>query len=762
LVADARSIDELTSLKALIILNKIEASPTISFEIRKEAQKIRKMKKSIAGAILGLGNRHGLTPVEEVNLLAMEMFKLTSDELAAMKVISDKQKDAIEAKDFNAADAAMKEALEIFKKHQHELDVSINPFGKTEHSDELAEAKRRLSQASNDIERKEIQDTIDSLRNQVEAERATRWHNLTGKITTWRYFAMLSAPSTFFAKNVAGNYVAQGLNRTSEFFARAVEKLISKKRGFRYTLTNGRASDAAIAAVDTQLVKTGILNGIMSNTAVKYQTGYSYRPSAIRNLTIDSVKDNLGPDKYATLNQLIRSDAPFGKMDKNGKTNIFAAGLNKMYSIIFGTMNKYDRKFMEADIKRLTEKLVSNNFSNDEIQALTNNTADEATLNKFYEIVEFARQEACKTYFRSQPKLYNDLMVLLNKYPMAQAIVSTIMPFPRMVINATMTALAYSPLGFIKMAMTLKTDKSMFANIRASQEFGKACTGTVAMVVGIILAAFGILDIDDEDPYTGPQLTIGDLRIALEGLEPSATPFIMGAMSVLGNKYDNTNVFAAGADALLESTVLGEMMSQFGNDDTGTKWIGSLFTSYVTQFIPTVLRRTTQLIDPGKKNYTGNGKFLKRIAATIPFLSFAVEDKIDPYTGNAQVQYNDAGNAWVSRFLVLFNAISPSKISWNSDSAVEIESKAVDAATTGPAQTITKKGVDYKIPKKLYNQYKILRAQLYSQYASELIKTEAYKKLSNEKKAQKLKALQTRATNEARKQLNINSELNIP
>lgn len=761
-LGEARAMDEVTSLKALIILNKIEASPTVSFEIRREAQKIRKFKKSIAGAILGLGNRHGLIPVEEVNLLAMEMFKLTKDELAAMAVIKDKQKAAIDAKDFNAADAAMKEALKIFKKHQHELDVSLNPFGKTEHSDELAEAKHRLTMAMTDAERKAIQEEVDRLRELVETERAARWHNLTSKITTWRYFAMLSAPSTFFAKNLAGNYVAQGLNRVASAFASRFEKLIAKKRGFKYTRTGKRASESAVAAVDKQLVASGLLDGMMSNTVAKYDTGYVYRPSAVRNLTIDAVDDNLDPNKLVTLQQVLRADSPFGKFDENGKTNIFAAGLNKMYGIIFGTMDKYDKKFMRADILRLTEQLVSDNFSEQELSELTSNTMSEATLNKFYEIVEYSRQEACKVYFRSQPKIYNDIMQLLHKYPIAQAIVSTIMPFPRMVVNATMTALAYSPFGYLKMLTTLIHDKSMFANIRASQEFGRATTGTIALIGGIILAAIGVLDIDEEDPYTGPQLTLGDLRIALEGLEPSAVPFITGAMFVLGPKYDNTGVFASAADALLESTVLGEMMSQFGNDDTGTKWIGSLFSSYVTQFIPTILRRVTQVIDPGKKNYSGKAKMIKRIAAAIPFLSLAVEDKIDPYTGDTQVQYTDAGNEWLARFLVIFNAVSPTKISWNSDSDVEIESKAVDAATNGPAQIITKKGIDYKIPKKLYNQYKILRAQLYSQYASELIKTDAYKKLSNEKKAQKLKALQTRATNEARKQLNINSELNIP
>ena len=754
-LSEARAIDSQTQLKALIILNQIEANPMISFEIRRKAQKIRKTEKSIAGAILGLGSKHGLSPAQEVASLAMDLLTLTDAEKAELDAITKRQDKAIAENNYKVADETMKEALKIFEKHKSELPMELNPFGKTDSSDKLQAAKLKLQKATTDSARMTAQTEVDALQRAVDNERAIRWKNLTNKITTWRYFAMLSSPATFFSKNVAGNYVAQGLNRVSTELANKIQVLVDKKRGFKYTRTSNRTSEAAKLAVKKQLIDNGLVDSIMSNTAAKYDTGYTYRPSELRNLTIDSLDDTLDPNKYATLNQLINQKTPFGT------SNPAAKALNKFYGIIFDTMDKFDKKFMRADIIRLTEQLVSDNFKSNELKMLQDGTADDAVLNKFHEIVEYSRQEACKTYFRSSPKIYQTMMQLLSKYPMAQAIVSTIMPFPRMVVNATMTALAYSPFGFIEAVMTLKTDQSMFANITASQQFARAATGTTVMVIGAILAALGVIGIDDEDPYSGPQLTIGDLRVSLEGLEPSATPFIVGAMFVLGPQSEETSPFTAAANALLDTTILGELMNQFGTT-TGTQWIGNLFASYVTQFVPSVLRRVTQLIDPGKKNYTGEFRTLKRIVAAIPLLSFTVEDKIDPYTGDTLVQYTDNNNTMLSRFLVLFNAVSPTKISWSEDSVVETESRAVNATTTGPAKTITKNGVDYEIPKKLYNQYKVLRAQLYSQYANELIKTAEYQKLSNEKKALKLKALQKRATQEARRQLNIDKELNIP
>ena len=715
---EAKSIDSEVQLKALIILNKIVATPGVSFDILRDAKVLQKQSKSVAAAILALGTRHGLTPVEELNSLAMSMFELSEDDIKTMKTIAKRQDDAIEAGDYSAADKAMQEALTIFEKYKDKLDTSINPF--TAQSTE---------------------------------ERAIRWKNLSDKITSWRYFAMLSAPSTFWAKNYVGNYVAKGFNDVSSILASKIQQYIDKTHSGKYTRTNKVISDDARQAVATNLIDNGLVDSIVSNTVAKYDTGYTYRPSDIRNLT-KGLKDGeeLSPEQIAKLNQLVSAKSPFG--DNN---NAVSKVLNKYYAVIFNTMNDADRKFVRSDIIRLTERLVSDNLSRAEITALRNKNISDDLRAKFEDIVEYSRQQALKTYFRSTPKIYNTLMSLFKDHPVARTVFSVICPFPRMVLNTTMTALAYSPVGFIQAAMTLKNAQSMFANITASQQFAKATTGTVAMLIGGILAALGAIEIDDEDPYAGPQLMIFEkLRISLEGLEPSATPFIVGSMFVLGPKSNSElNAFASAAQTLLDTTILGELMSQFGQGKTSTEWVGDTFSSYVTQFIPTVLKRATQVVDPAKKDYSGGFETVKRIAATVPGLSFLVPNKIDPYTGEDLVQYTDNNNAFVSRLLVTFNTLSPTKVSLATDSLVERESKTVDAATTGPSRTITVNGESRKLSKKQYNDYKILRAKLYSKYANELINTEAYKKLSIEKKRAKLKKLQTKATEDARKQLNL-------
>lgn len=747
---DARATSPEVQLKALIILNKLSAIPTIDGNTLKKIEILRSNIKSVGGTILGLGNNHGLNPIEELCMVAKIELTISDEDSKVLTKLSEEQDDAIKNQDFNKSDKIMKDALKIFEKYSDQLDDSINPFKDIQSYPKLKAARERLNKAKTKEELEAARAEYDSARLAVEEERAVRWQNLTNKITSWRYFAMLSAPVTFWAKNEAGNAVAKGLNDASTFLSNHIMKLVEKKRPSKYTRTNMAISDSVKTAVDNQLVKNGLLSSLMQNSAAKYESGFKYRPNAVARALIDAKK--IGKIDISSLSQLLNND----ELVKGN--NIFAKGINKYYRFIFDTMNKTDMRYVAQDIRRMTERLVNDNMSAAEIAELQTNSVSDATRAKFADMVDYAREEALKVYFRSTPKVYQTLMSMFKGHPIAQAIFSTICPFPRMVFNTTMTVISYSPLGFIQGAMTLMKDPSMYANITASQQLSRACVGTTAMLVGAILAAIGWIDIDDEDKYAGPQLVLLDtLRISLEGLEPSATPLIVGSMFVLGPKTDGeANAFSAAANALLNTTILGEIMSQFGQGKTATEWVSTTFTSYVTQFIPTVLKRATQLVDPGKKNYSGSFSTLKRIAATIPGLSFLVENKIDPYTGESQVQYVDNNNQFLSRLFILLNStVFATKLSWAKDSDVEIESKAVDAATTGPARQITVDGETFELSEKQYEEYAKLRAKLYSQYANDLIKTDAYKKLSIEKRKAKLKQLQSKATKAARKQLNI-------
>ena len=701
---------------AVIVASSVSLDP----EIRARAQSLAKSYRSAAGAELSAGGSMEtiLTPAEQLAAYALENLPLTDDDIRAIQEAVNRQSYAMTLGEYTIADEASDRIINVLKRYEDRLDNSVKFWSKG------------LSQE----------------------ERAIRIHNMQRIITAWRYFAMLGAPSTFFSRNIASNVIITGLDRAATALSTVIIKGLKNKEGVQYTRTADKVSAEAAAAVNIQLVANGLVDSIMKGSVKKYGSDYLPSKNKMRKIT---TRENLSDAEIDAADQMILSDAikqrtPFGN-------NAVGRVLNKYYNFIFNAMDIGDKKFIRRTIIKNVEKIVSDNFSADEIAELQA-TPSAATKQKFNDVVEYATQDALITYFRSTPKAYSTLMNMLNNHPVAQLIVSTLFPFPRMMINTMMTAIDYSPFGLVHALYTANTDQSAFRNLRVSKQLGKAIVGSTAMIGGILLAALGAIAIDDDDEYAGPQLIVFDwIRISLEDLSPSSVPFIVGASFVTGNIASVWDRILNGADALLDATIIGELISAFGGNKTGSDVAIEAFASFINQFIPALVRQAARVIDPTKKQYSSNGgvKLLQRIAAAIPGLSFAVPGKVDPYTGKTQVYYQDADDPIWSRILVILNTILPAKVTYDVDSQVERESEAVGAGTTGPSRKYTIDGKEYTLSESKYREYQRLRSKLYNQYASALIKTDRYKNMSVDKKKKELKKLQDKATTAAKKELKI-------
>lgn len=833
----------------LALLNKVLVSLNAPSQVKSKAQDLVNALGSRGGRTLGMIKRHGVTPAAQFANVVQQLFNdLSDEEIKTLKLAAKNQELAIKAKNYELADRQMQYIMDIVKAHQDKLPVSMNIFAK----------------------------------GITDEQRTARMNNILNRITTWRYFAMLSSPSTFFTKNIASNIIITGMNKMAEFIASKLpgNKLLSKT----YTLERGKAdkyfadiyglthkqekkirdditkmvtseiagnnpvteqqaeqikheaetraqrqinehyatrhilstadattilknagmttddiklinlakftksmnqaieshyklhkhmpshetavgfvnsyltknfqqynvntvtSASAHTAVEKHLIDNGLLKSIMNNSVSKYDTGYEVKQSSLRDIGSDPELSltEMSEETAGILMNAIKRDAPF-------KTDF----MNSWYGLIFKTMEAGDKRFIEPKIKKMVESLVASNMTEAEIEALNNGDAD--ARRKFEEFVEYATNDTLKTYFRSESNLQKTIMNMLQGHPVAQLIVGTLIPFPRMMINTMNTALSYSPVGFVKALMIASKDASMFRTLSVNKELGKAITGSALMVLGIVLAKLGWLDFDDEDEYAGVQIVIGDkYRIALSDLAPSAIPLAIGATVTHSATDGIWNGITAGANTLLDSTILGETLDIFGANKTGTDFIADSFTAYINQFIPSIMRHVARTIDPSKKQYSSSKgvKIFQRIASAIPGASLLVPSKVDPYTGKMQYQNAGASAGW-ARILSFANAFSPAKITADIESPVQIESEAVGARTTGPAKTYTIDGVEYTIPTDLYHDYQVLRAQLYNSYAESLIDTDRYKNMTVEQKRNALKHLQTKATEEARKQLNI-------
>lgn len=718
------SIDKQTN--AMIILSQISANLMIKADLRAEASELINKARRAAGRQLSLARGEGMTPVDELGMLAEQDLPLTDVDRAELAKISAAQKLAIKNNDYKAIDQAMIDALTVLSKYSNHLDRKVNVF------------EKGLTQE----------------------EKAVRWHNLAQRITSWRYFAMLSAPATFFSRNVAGNALITVMDKVSSkvgtLFGKLQDRFSKNKDGTpRYKQTNNKASNKAKSAVNSQLVDSGLLDSILAGTVSKYDTGYSTSKNKLKKLILGSKKtgdsnlDVMDTDDTNLLSDTLNERTPFGN-SKVGQV------LNTMYNKIFGIMDKYDKVFMRKYMINLVTQVVSDNYTDTDYTALE--ASDKNAIRKFQDIVAYAQDEALRTYFRHQGKTYTALMRLLDGHPAAKAVFATIFPFPRMLLNTMSTALSYSPVGFIKAAMTMKSDDTVFKNLKVSKQLGQAAVGTVAMATGAILTALGAIRFDDEDKYSGPKLVFFDaLEISLEDLAPAAIPFIVGASFTDGLTGSLWDGITNSANALLETTIIGDLINTFGGNKNALDVVSNTFSVYVNQFMPAVVRHVTRLLDPTQKKYSSNGgiKVLQKIAAQIPLLSYVVPAKVDNYTGNDETYYSDSGNKFLAALMVALNAVLPAKISLNNPSELEIESKANDAATTGPSKKYTIDGVEYTLSTKEYREYQKLRAKLYNEYAQELIKTPKYAKMTNVQKQKELKKLQSKATEEARKQLKI-------
>jgi hypothetical protein len=437
-------------------------------------------------------------------------------------------------------------------------------------------------------------------------------------------------------------------------------------------------------------------------------------------------------------------------------------------------MDNSDKLFIAKKIKKQVADLIAKNWTLDEMNALRSAldssielSNDSEIIAKFEDLVAYVAQDTMLTYYRSSPKIYKKIMVALQDHPMAAALISMVVPFPRMLINVTLTAVAYSPLGFIGALNTYLKGKdvnSPFTRLAVSKRLGKATTGTLAYAIGAILAALGMIALREDEEYLGPQLILFDkIALNLNDLSPAVLPLTVGAVMCIetyedrkrgtSEKLSISDSLKQMATAFLDSIFIGELTSIFGGNKSALEILTYPIEQYAYQMIPAMFKTLAKTIDPHAKDTSGNMKFFKKVMSYIPGLSFAVSNKINPYTGEYETLYNESNiNSW---WLVALNSILPMKTYFLEQSLVEVESEAVDAATSGPSSTYTINGETFEIPKDKLAQYKQLRAKLYSEYAQEIINTEWYKRASIEAKRKKLKALQNRATQVARQQLNL-------
>ncbi len=380
-----------------------------------------------------------------------------------------------------------------------------------------------------------------------------------------------------------------------------------------------------------------------------------------------------------------------------------------------------------------------------------------------------------KQYFKNSNALSRFLADVGKKNPMLGTIVSFIMPFPKVAYNILATAVDYSPLGLIKGWLQGKTIQQMekgnykqmtgFEKAERAETLSKGTVGTMMFIAGALAAILGWVDVEEDD-YLGLSLHINlgaDIRISLSNLAPSMTTFSTSAAMIWAFKEGNgvNGAMKQVLSTLYDNTLLGNIENIFAYGSL-ENWASNASISWISQYIPAVLKLVTKTIDSRKKDKSGNywTKLGKTLASYTPGLSYLVPSKINPYTGDPM--YNTGtDNFWVN----FFTGISPLDIDVNNNykSALQREAERIGATTTGYSGKFTVNGEDF-IPedKEKYAKY---RANYISSQYQKIVsgkekvtvedengkrKTTTYDKLTDEQKKNVLNKLYSDAANKTK------------
>lgn len=552
------------------------------------------------------------------------------------------------------------------------------------------------------------------------------------KVKSWARISMLFNPKTLI-RNVLGNVSVMPVNAIGDVFGTGLDRALSKATGVRTT---------GLPSISTQA--KGQIRGI--SEAID-----DYR----RNI------DTRSGDKFE-----------MGLQGKNFKNKY----LNKIDKMLTLGLDAGDRGFYEGAYANSLNNQMKLNNVNSPTQNMIEIAREEALQrtwqdkNKFAESAIKLRQ--LMNNFRvgySTKEGPNGKLVKIGGYGLGDILI----PFALTPANLAKAIYDYSPAAAISVASDAKVfikAKKMGRMTPQIQKkfvnsFSKATSGTLLYVLGYALAQAGITSGSrDEDkdnasfmktlglaPYS---IKIGDTSFTYDWAQPVSTPLaIMADIKKMeddqslgeGNGVDigetaNSilNAVKLGGSTLYEQSFLQSVATMFGSDGP----IEGLFknvSNLPSRFVPTVLKQVNDLIDPyQRQQYEYNNLLnssVNSVLSKIPGASQTLSKSKD-VMGQDVMKYSGKN----SFFNVFFN---PSTTYSNTGNDVAQEIKRV-YDITGDNSIIPKVAPNsirydnktYTLSTKDKLKYQEITGTTITNTLNDLIKSDAYKQLSNNQRSQ--------------------------
>ena len=339
--------------------------------------------------------------------------------------------------------------------------------------------------------------------------------------------AMLSSPGTW-VRNVASNIVVEHGNLAGERIGESVTKLIENmfpkkqfsKRG-QYKITGVEVSEEIRTFIKNQILDNGILE-LIDEGLSKYDTRKKDEMTD-DDILVDMITSKMAHDiSYAT--------------NVNTKSEKFNDVANSAYKFVYKMIS--DNKYVKRDAIRYFGKILAESKT-DVSEGLNRDILTH--LAEAYTLAAYNYMHKSNFVMKMESRLRDEVGIT------AHFIYKQLLPFAGASWNWFMEGLNYTPVGLVKSIVNFaklentitKLDKqrangervisSKFAEYVTKRNIGKGVIGSVGLGIGILLAAFGVAHIDEEDEKY--KLYVGDVGVDISS--------IFGTQGILlGYRYD--------------------------------------------------------------------------------------------------------------------------------------------------------------------------------------------------------------------------------
>ena len=460
------------------------------------------------------------------------------------------------------------------------------------------------------------------------------------KLLQFQRIGMLSGPGTFI-RNKVSNFTLSKLLNMSDFVGRVISKKWKRKYN-QYVLLGTKVSEDAKKFIEDNLINNGLINEIKEGLS-KYDARYG--------------KDKTGAENLLyMITRSIRTEIFYNNQTGNKY-------LDSYYNLVYKALsddNAITKQMVKYLGKMLTEDAAKSSspstYFSSGINSKISNTIAEA-----YRLAAMDFMHKPNWLSHMEGKMFKEM-----PRPIYFAY-KQLFPFAAASYNWFVESLKYNPLGLLKSIYNYAKlentiDKleeqrrngeavmsSRFAQYVATRDIGKGIIGSIGTLIGILLAVFGVVKLDEEDDKY--KLTVPGTNAYMDITDVFGSQSIFLGMTMAGSAIDFfkdddkafekfTDIFVNTLDSMVLDSTISDLYNTFRYSGSAAETLMEIPYRTLDMSIPNFIKTFSSMTRKYNVKYSDGilGKIEKLGTNLVPFLDrqFA---QVDVYTGEKQVPY---------------------------------------------------------------------------------------------------------------------------